>query len=120
MLLEINVWMANQTVTCYTNGTESGFMILGTALSRILLKRTCIDVATKPRAILFHFVHADSRRTTILFHSLGCQSFRQNSSPSSHEQVPAGYARACLLIGVDIGLGLRNFVSNVSHSMSGV
>lgn len=56
------MWMANQTVTCYTNGTESGFMILGTAVSRILLKRTCIDVATKPRAILFHFVHADSRR----------------------------------------------------------
>ena len=65
-------------------------------------------------------MHADIRRTTILFHSPGCQSFRQNASPSSHEQVPAGYVRECLLIGVDIGLGLRNFVSSVSHLKSGV
>ena len=42
MLLEVNVWMANQTVTCYTNVTESGFMMLGTAVSRILLKRTVL------------------------------------------------------------------------------
>ena len=55
-------------------------------------------------------MHANNRRTTILFHSPICQSFRQNAFPSSYEHVPARYAKTCLLVSVDIRLGLYSLL----------